>query len=162
MVTRTIGMAWRARARGACDLPKGATSDGGAPGDGGAFDAGATVVGAACGKDPDTGVTLCSAVSVCPRIVVDPDLFPGCGFRVHGDVLDLECACFGALCPIGVAATCTQVEQLLGAQTQSSVCAQVNEGRCTQPVGTGAESTCDKSCASQCGGDPSCIQYCGC
>src|SRR5262245_42088747 len=58
------------------------------------------VVGLECGPDPDTGVTLCIGISVCPDIVVDQDLYPGCGFRVHDGtgVLDLECACYGQIC----------------------------------------------------------------
>jgi hypothetical protein len=93
----------------------------------------ASVVGANCGVDPDTGITLCLAISTCPTLVVDPDLFPGCGFRIHAasDVIDLECACYGQICPIGVTTTCDQAAALMVDQSQYTVCMQVNEGRCT-------------------------------
>ncbi len=76
---------------------------------------GGSVQGINCGPDPDTGVVLCLGISSCPNLVVDQDLFPGCGFRVHSspDVLDLECACFGQICPIGVATTCDQALALM-------------------------------------------------
>lgn len=105
--------------------------------DGGTSDASSDAVGTTtaqgidCGPDPDTGVVLCSAISTCPNIYVDYDLYPGCGFRVHGSVLDLECACYGMLCPIGVTTSCTEAAKLLSSQSQYAVCAQVNEGRCT-------------------------------
>jgi hypothetical protein len=84
-----------------------------------------------CGPDPYTGVVLCSAISSCPNIYVDYDLYPGCGFRVHGSVLDLECACYGQLCPIGVTSSCDEAAKLLANQSAYAVCAQINEGRCT-------------------------------
>ncbi|CAN5400985.1 hypothetical protein BH09MYX1_BH09MYX1_12970 [soil metagenome] len=90
-----------------------------------------TPQGADCGQDPYTGVTLCSAISTCPTIYVDYDLYPECGFRIHGSVIDLECACYGKLCPIGVTTSCTEAANLLASQSQYSVCAQINEGRCT-------------------------------
>lgn len=92
------------------------------------------VLGGLCGVDPDTGVTLCLAISTCPDVVIDPDLFPGCGFRIHPtsvDVIDMECACYGQICPIGVATTCAQAATLMQDQSQYTVCMQVDEGRCT-------------------------------
>jgi hypothetical protein len=99
------------------------TSEAGADGSGGIN----------CGVDPDTGVTLCSGNSACPGVTVDPDLFPGCGFRIDNanDVIDLECACYGQICPIGVATTCAQATALMQNQSQYTVCMQVDEGRCT-------------------------------
>jgi len=96
-------------------------------------DGAATVEGINCGTDPDTGVVLCLGISTCPGLVVDQDLFPGCGFRVHNaaDVFDLQCACFGQICPIGIATTCDQAAALMVDQSQYTVCMQVNEGRCT-------------------------------
>ena len=93
----------------------------------------AGVTGLECGPDPDTGVTLCIGISSCPNIVVDQDLYPGCGFRVHDGtgVLDLECACYGQICPIGIASTCDQAVALMQDQSQYTVCMQINEGRCT-------------------------------
>lgn len=90
-----------------------------------------TPQGVDCGQDPYTGVILCSAISTCPNIYIDPDLYPECGFRVRGSILDMECACYGKLCPIGVTTSCTEAASLLANQSQYSVCAQINEGRCT-------------------------------
>jgi hypothetical protein len=89
--------------------------------------------GAGCSVDPDTGITLCLSISTCPSLTVDQDLFPGCGFRVHDadDVIDMECSCYGQICPIGVATTCDQAAALMSGQSQYTVCLQVNEGRCT-------------------------------
>ncbi len=93
----------------------------------------ASVTGINCGPDPDTGVVLCLGISACPNLSVDPDLYPGCGFRVHDGtgVLDLECACYGQICPIGIATTCDQAAALMQDQSQYTVCMQINEGRCT-------------------------------
>lgn len=143
-----------------------AGSSAAAGGDGGA--APAKALGAGCGIETTTNTQLCTAISVCPKISVDHDVFPNCGFRLHGDSLDLECACNGSLCPLGSPATCDQAAQLLHAQTELQVCAQVNEGRCTgaapAPTTTGPSTTnpCDKTCASECGGNPQCLKDCGC
>ena len=137
-----------------------------ATGDGGA--AAVKALGAGCGIEVTTNTQLCTAISVCPKIAVDHDVFPHCGFRLHGDSLDLECACNGALCPLGSPATCDQAAKLLQGQTELQVCAQVNEGRCTAgtpaPATTGPSTTnpCDKACASECGGNPQCLKDCGC
>lgn len=89
--------------------------------------------GIECGVDPETGVTLCVGNVNCPSVSVDQDLYPGCGYRLHADptVLDLECACYGQVCPIGIASTCAQATALMQDQSQYTVCMQVNEGRCT-------------------------------
>ena len=136
-----------------------------------ASDAGATpsqpdaAVGAGCTGDLGGGLKLCTYVSICPTLGVDHDVYQNCGFRLRGDLLDLECVCSGVLCPIGVPATCEQAKQLLASQTEYAVCAQVNEGRCTA-LGTGGGTTtppsCDHNCAAQCHGDTSCIASCGC
>jgi hypothetical protein len=154
-------------ASAACILPKGTAGDGGAPGqDGGrGAEAAGGATGAGCAQDRETGITLCAALSLCPTIVVDPDLYPNCGFRVRGEVIDLECVCSGSLCPIGVAATCAEAKQLLAGQNATMVCSQINEGRCTSaahPAPSGSSSPCDHTCSSQCGGDPGCIKSCGC
>lgn len=128
--------------------------------DAGSVDSG--VFGAGCGTDAVTGVTLCAAISTCPGLTVDQGAFPGCGFRVLGTALDLECLCGDALCPIGVPTTCAQAKTLLQNQTQPLVCMQVNEGRCTTPAVKPPAGSCDKTCASECGGDPTCIKACGC
>jgi hypothetical protein len=132
----------------ACALPS-ATSDAGTGTTDGAS-GGAQVTGAGCAQDPTTGVTLCQAVSLCPDLVIDTDLYPGCGFRVNGRVIDIECVCNDSVCPVGVPATCAQAKQLLGVQSAAIVCAQVNEGRCTSPAsggggrGDAAASGCDR------------------
>jgi hypothetical protein len=111
-------------------------------------------------------VTLCTAISTCPGISVDHDVYPDCGFRIQGTVLDLECLCSGSICPIGVPATCAQAQQLLAQQTQVAVCTQVSEDRCTGvsggPTSDAGGGGCDQTCASQCAGDPGCIKICGC
>ena len=122
-------------------------------------------VGAGCTGDLGGGLKLCTYVSICPTVGVDHDVYPNCGFRLRGDVLDLECVCDGVLCPIGVPATCEQAKELLASQTELAVCAQVNEGRCTT-IGAGTGTTtppsCDRNCSAQCHGDESCIASCGC
>jgi hypothetical protein len=133
-----------------------------------AADAGAK--GVDCITEPETGATICTGISTCPGLAVDHDVFPHCGFRPGGTVLDLECACGAALCPIGVATTCEQAKTFLGNQTEPGVCTQVAEDRCTTKSpnatnpspATSAPSTCDKNCASDCAGSPGCLQLCGC
>lgn len=89
--------------------------------------------GIECGPDPDTGVILCVGNENCPSVSVDQDLYPGCGYVIHADptVLDLECSCYGQICPIGIASTCDQATALMQDQSQYTVCMQVDEGRCT-------------------------------
>ena len=84
-----------------------------------------------CGKDPYTGAILCSGVSTCPGLLVDHDVYPDCGFRIRGTAFDLQCPCYGGLCPIGSPSTCQDAQALLNAQSEYIVCAQFNEGRCT-------------------------------
>lgn len=146
----------------------GAGGDGGASSSSSAASAGAAGDGGAKGVDcitePQTGATLCSGISSCPGLFVDHDLYPSCGFRPGGNVLDLECACQTSLCPVGVAKTCDDALKLLEAQTETSVCVQVSEGRCTgggKPAST-ANPNCDKACASECAGAANCIKMCGC
>ena len=121
-------------------------------------------LGLGCGEERSTGATLCLGVTACPGLVVDTAAFPGCGFRITGgNTLDLECACSGYLCPLGVATSCSVAKQLLQNQTQPGVCLQLGEGRCVEgaPLNP-SHPGCDKTCASQCGGNPTCIQGCGC
>ena len=125
-------------------------------------DAGASA-GINCGNDPQTGQELCLGLSSCPGLVVNQNTFPGCGFRpTGGATIDLECACSGFICPLGTATTCAQAKSLLAGQTYAGVCVQVSEGRCTSAARPSPPSSCDKTCASQCGGDPTCLQGCGC
>jgi hypothetical protein len=136
----------------------------------------AVPTGTGCTTDPASQITLCEGSSVCPGLDVDPGALSGCGFRLRaGGVIDLECLCADALCPIGVADTCAQATQLLSSQTSLSVCEQTSEGRCVQVVtgqspgsSSGSSTTspsangCDKTCESECAGEPDCIQLCGC
>ena len=140
-------------------------SGGGAAATPGGGDAGTG--GKNCQQDPQAGVILCEQIDLCPDVSVDPAAFPNCGFELHaGAILDLECLCGDALCPIGVPPTCDQAKRLLGAQTEPLVCQQVSEGRCVQLVGGDAgqntASDCLRKCQSDCAGVPSCVQLCGC
>jgi hypothetical protein len=138
----------------------------------------ATPTGGLCGTDPQTGVTLCSQISLCPSITVDQNTLSGCGFKIHpGPVIDLECLCNQeALCPIGVADTCDQASALLASADLFSICEQTAQSRCAA-VGTDASvpafnstqnnpmqnpGTCDKTCEAECAGEPDCLQLCGC
>ena len=161
-----------ALALAACfDISTSSSGNGGGPGGapGAAGDGGSTptATGVQCVTEPESGAVLCSAISTCPSVVVDRDVFPNCGFRIMGSTMDLECDCQGQLCPIGVPVTCAQAAQLLDMQqSETNVCTQVSEGRCTMgtpsPAPTGTTSTCDTGCRDQCGGDPSCYKLCGC
>jgi hypothetical protein len=148
-------------------------------GDGGTPEAGATpadagkITGAGCGTEQKAGIELCIATSKCPNIVVDTQAMPSCGFRIHGSAVDLVCACGTAVCPMGVFATCAEAAQLLENQTESSVCVQVSEGRCTDASSTSSSSSssssgnpsntiCDKDCMKQCGGGAGCASVCNC
>jgi hypothetical protein len=113
--------------------------------------------------------TLCAAIDTCPGVAVDRGAYPDCGFRMGAaGVLDLECFCSDQLCPVGVASSCQQAAALLDGQSELTVCQQVSEERCV-PLGGGADAggtggggTCDPTCRDGCGGDPSCLQLCGC
>lgn len=125
-------------------------------------DAGAK--GIDCITEAQTGATLCTGISSCPGLAVDHDVYPTCGFRPGGNVLDLECACQTSLCPVGVAKTCAEAAKLLAGQNESTVCLQIDEGRCTGggPPTKTPNPTCDRQCASECGGAAGCIHLCGC
>lgn len=155
-----------------CLIPKGASGGGsssassGAGGAGGESSAHAAPTGIGCGRDAVTGVVLCASISSCPSVVVDTQVFPNCGFSVHGDALDLECLCSEQLCPMGLATTCEQAASVLAHdENESVVCASIADGKCKSvaPAGkTGGGSMCDATCAGECGGDPTCLMMCGC
>jgi hypothetical protein len=103
--------------------------------DGGADGGTKPTNGIDCILEPTTGATLCTSVSMCPSVVVDHDVYPNCGFRMKSGTttsttMILECACNGALCPVGVPTTCAQAQKLLDDQTEPLVCNQIAEGRC--------------------------------
>lgn len=128
-------------------------------------DASAPATGTGCGVDPSSGVSLCLGISSCPGVVVDPDLYPGCGYRISGTTIDLECLCDDSLCPMGSAASCLDAKALLADQSALAVCVGIADGLCTtvkQTSSSSMTSTCDKDCRSECGGDPNCITLCGC
>jgi hypothetical protein len=150
---------------GCADILGSKDGDGGASSSDAGSDGSAQVQGAYCGVEPTTGQTLCAAISTCPQVIIDRDLFPNCGYRVNGSALDMQCACDGYLCPMGTPSTCAQAKTLLGQQTEAEICTQVNQGRCLQlkkPGGNGGSSTCDQTCASECNGNATCRQLCGC
>ena len=129
-----------------------------------AGDAGPAVVGTACGNAGPT--QLCRATNLCPKVVVDSDRFPNCGFRIRGTVVDIQCVCNGeSLCPLGTPSTCDQAAKLLASQSEIGTCMQVMDGRCT-PLGATKTPTgtpdCDTICAASCNGEPTCRKSCGC
>lgn len=125
--------------------------------------------GAGCFTDSSSQVMLCERIDTCPGVDVDQGAYPGCGFRMGaGSTLDLECICSDALCPVGVATSCPQAEQLLAQQSALLVCQQASEGRCVPLAAPdaggagGGSGSCDQACAAECAGAPSCLQLCGC
>jgi hypothetical protein len=156
-------------------------SSGGAAGDGGAgsdaeIDAG--IQGAGCGTERQTGITLCTATTKCPNVVVDVQQFPSCGFRIRGATVDLVCGCTDSVCPMGIFTTCEQAQKLLASQSEGTVCSQVSEDRCeAKPSSSSSSSTssttssggssnggigCDKQCLTDCGGGSACASLCNC
>lgn len=129
---------------------------------------GGATSGSNCTTDSQSGVTLCESIANCPGVDVDQGAFPSCGFRLHGSsTYDLECDCSGSLCPIGSPTSCTDAQQLLSQTSSLTVCEQLDNGTCLPLGGDGGASSsttssCDKTCESQCAGDPTCIQMCGC
>ncbi len=127
--------------------------------------------GVDCITESTTGATLCTGNSSCGTLAVDHDVYPDCGFRVVGAnaTLDIECACQdGNLCPVGIASSCTEASTMLQDQSEQTVCAQISEGRCSQPLGSStgttgaAQNACNANCESTCAGAPACIAACGC
>lgn len=125
-----------------------------------------SVLGANCGVEQ--GLNLCRSTSKCPTVVVDSESHPNCGFRIQGSVADLVCICGEQLCSMGAFVTCAQAQQILVSQTETNVCAQVAEERCTAlaPASSSSGSSgapgCDKQCLSECGGGAACASMCGC
>ncbi len=136
----------------------------GTSGTGGDGSAGGTATGTNCGVDPSSGISLCLGISACPTVRVDPDQFPDCGYRISGSIIDLECLCGDALCPMGSAASCLDAKALLADQSAQGVCAAVADGKCTtvKQTSVSSSSMCDKDCRAECSGDPNCITLCGC
>ena len=110
------------------------------------------------------GVMLCETISRCPRVVVNQTSFNDCGFLIQGGAIDLECECSGYLCAASPTTTCAAVSQLLAQETASQVCSQLSSGGCQFEglSGGSGKGGCDTACSSQCVGDPTCVQGCGC
>ena len=128
-------------------------------------DASAPFSGINCGVDPSSGISLCLGISACPGVLVDPDQYAGCGYRISGTTIDLECLCDDSLCPMGSAASCLDAKALLADQSGAGVCAGIADGRCAtvkQTSDSTPASSCDKECRAQCGGDLNCVTLCGC
>lgn len=143
---------------------------GGSAADGGAGEGAAAVVGGGCGVEQSTGLELCVATTQCPNVVVDTQAMPSCGFRIRGSVVDLVCACSGAICPVGIFSTCAEAAELLANQTEQGVCVQVAEGRCAEISGppattsssSGGNPACDRQCVKDCCGGEACAAVCNC
>src|SRR5208282_4448685 len=67
----------------------------------------ATTQGASCTQVSST-ISLCLYISSCPNLVLNAQVFPQCGFHIHGDAIDPECLCGNYLCPIGAPTTCAE------------------------------------------------------
>ena len=91
----------------------------------------ASITGVGCGQDLQTHAKLCSGVSACPGLLVDPDQFPGCGF-VPG-TMNISCLCTDVLCPMGTPKTCDEAAKLLDSSNVLLVCSQASEQIC-KPV----------------------------
>lgn len=138
--------------------------------DGGSDAASEAATGAGCGIESGSGVQLCVATSACPSVVVDTQALPHCGFRLKGGSSELVCACGDSICSMGAYTTCAQAASLLTSQTESQVCMQIAEGRCSvgspgpssSSGSSGGNPTCDRQCLQECGGGGGCASICGC
>ena len=112
-----------------------------------------------------TGITetysVCQDLSTCPGVSIDQTKFPQCGYAIHGDSIDPECLCYGSMCPMGAPATCADMAAILSSTTLSIVCERQATGHCTNMGGQGTVTAC-QVCKQNCGGDPACLQNCGC
>jgi hypothetical protein len=123
----------------------------------------ATTTGASC-TQVSSSISLCLYISSCPNLILDPKVFPSCGFRIHGDAIDPECLCGNTICPIGAPTSCSEAAaDTSGDVTYDSVCEQSVEGHCTA-LGTGGSSTSSacETCVQNCDNVPSCVEACGC
>jgi hypothetical protein len=164
----------------ACVVPSPAENDAGSSSSassGSGEDAGASaasVVGSGC-TQLTASISLCASISSCPGLALNAQVFPQCGFRIHGTAIDPECVCGTALCPIGVPTTCAEAAaEASGDTTYDSVCEQSVEGSClplnagsSGSGGSGASSgsgtsTACQQCIQNCDNVPSCIDACNC
>jgi hypothetical protein len=129
-----------------------------------AGDAARAVSGTGCAVDSVSNVTLCTSIDPCPGVVIDHDVYPDCGFRVPALSIDVLCVCGDSLCSMGTALSCAQIQAMLTQGSELAVCTQENEGRCAArgPVKPASSGSCDRTCASECAGNPGCFRLCGC
>jgi len=125
-----------------------------------------TVQGASC-TQVSTSIAICLYISSCPNLVLNPQVFPQCGFRIHGDAIDPECLCGNYLCPIGSPASCTEAAtEASGDTNYDSVCEQSVEGHCLDLTAAGSSGTTSptacQTCIAGCDNVPSCVDACGC
>jgi hypothetical protein len=148
------------------NVDSGTAATAAASGDAGATTTVPAVQGASC-TQITASISICQYISSCPTLVLNPQVFPQCGFRIHGDAIDPECLCGNYLCPIGVPTTCTEAATLAsGDTTYDSVCQQSVEGHCTDlsaagTTGTMSPSAC-QTCMLNCDNVPACVDACGC
>jgi hypothetical protein len=130
------------------------------------------VQGASCTQLSPT-VLLCLYISSCPSLVLNPQVFPQCGFRIYGNAIDPECLCGNYLCPIGSASTCSEAAtEASGDTNYDSVCEQSVTGHCLDLNASGSSSSGSSSgsttnpacqtCVQNCDNVPACIDACGC
>jgi hypothetical protein len=111
---------------------------------------------------------LCEGLTTCPTLAVDQNAWHGCGFLLNGKVVALVCECSGYICTAGSTPTCSTASKLLSEGSADLTCNQLTSGGCVFEglggvgSGTGTNGSCDTTCESQCTGDPTCIQACGC
>jgi hypothetical protein len=122
----------------------------------------ATAEGASCTQVSST-ISLCLYISSCPNLILNPQVFPNCGFRIHGDAIDPECLCGNTICPIGQPTSCAEAAaDSSGDVTYDSVCEQSVEGHCTSLGGGSSTSSACQTCVQNCDNVPACIDACGC
>jgi hypothetical protein len=124
----------------------------------------AAATGTSCTQINAT-TSLCQTISTCPGLTLNAQVFPQCGFRIHGTAIDPECYCQNEyLCPIGSPTTCAEAAtESTGDVNYDSVCEEsVQQGRCTD-LGAGATtSAACASCVQACDNVPACVEACGC
>ena len=169
ILPRSLALVAALLAGQACVLPDISQngSDAGAAAPPAGSDAGATVRGASC-TAVTASISLCEFISACPTLSLNPQVFPQCGFRIHGSAIDPECLCQSQyLCPVGAPTTCAEAAKAAsGDTTYDSVCQQALTGNCQDlgaATGTGAsQSAACQACLKNCDNVPSCIDACGC
>jgi hypothetical protein len=117
--------------------------------------------GTVCNAVTET-YALCENLSTCPKVPIDPNAFPDCGYSIHGDPIDPECLCYGYACPMGAPSSCNDMQTLLTSGiTEKSVCNQVLAGHCRDLGMDGTPTSC-QVCKWNCDGIQSCIWACAC